>query len=244
MKNKAVEFLLNILFPRKCVFCGELLPFSNEDEICSECMNDLPFCLAYERCKICGRPNNENEKCPDCASMSYRGFDRACSAYIYKDAVKDALVRFKSEKYAGYSRLFAKHISAVIRYDLKDHDIDIVVSVPPRIDRMKSENYDQAMCLAKEISKEINKPYFKNTLVQAERRKKQSDLSADERRINAEGNYRVKKPELVSGRKILLVDDICTTGATLSECAKMLKKSGAAKVYCVTAATVLTTKAG
>ena len=238
MKNLAEKYILNLLYPPKCIFCHTLLPLSAEVFVCGRCMSDLPFCLAYERCEICGKPISEPGKCDDCRSMPYRSFNKACAAYIYKDSVRNALIAFKGESHASYAKVFAKHMQSVIENDFKKYKLDAVVSVPPRIDRIKSGKYDQAACLAAELSKQLHLPYYKNILMQKEVRKKQSDLNYEERIENVKDNYSVRLCDKIKGKVLLLVDDICTTGATLSECSKELKKAGAAAVYCATAATV------
>lgn len=239
MKNSVKKYIMNLIYPPKCVFCRTLLPISTETPVCSKCMSVLPFCLAYERCKICGKPITSADKCEDCRSMPYRHFDKACAAYIYKDNVKTALIKFKSERYSAYARVFAGHMKAVIENDFKKYSFDAVVSVPPRTDRIKSGEYDQAACLADELAKLLELPYYKKVLAQKEKRRKQSDLTAEERIKNVEGNYIVKQKGKIENKTLLLVDDICTTGATLSECSKVLKISGACAVYCATVATVI-----
>ena len=106
--------------------------------------------------------------------MPYRHFDKACAAYIYKDNVKTALIKFKSERYSAYARVFAGHMKAVIENDFKKYSFDAVVSVPPRTDRIKSGEYDQAACLADELAKLLELPYYKKVLAQKEKRRKQA----------------------------------------------------------------------
>ena len=103
---------------------------------------------------------------------------------------------------------------------------------------MRKEGYDQAETLAAAVAKQMELPYLGGVLYQSENRKKQSALSARERRVNVRGNYAVRKKSAVQGKCILLVDDITTTGATIQECAKVLRGAGAKAVYAAAAATV------
>lgn len=238
MNGKIFNYILNIIYPPKCVFCRRLLPISTQLPICEDCMNSLPFCLANERCEVCGKPVLNRGRCDACAEIPRRGFFKAAAAYVYKDAVKDALIRFKSENYSVYAKVFATHMCAVAEHDFKNVVFDAVISVPPRVERIKSGEYDQARCLASELAKQMGILYNTDVLRQIERRKKQSDLSAGERAENVRKNFRVENKAAVSGKILLLVDDINTTGATLDECSKTLKAAGAHKVYCLTAATV------
>lgn len=129
-------------------------------------------------------------------------------------------------------------MAVVIKHLVGSDSWDLVVAVPPRKKRMEREGYDQAAVLAREVAKELEIPYAKNVLAQVENRKKQSSLTYQERRGNVLGNIRMNKKNPVAGKRILLVDDICTTGATLEECAKILRAAGADLVDCTVAAIV------
>lgn len=236
---KLKEVWLGILFPKKCVFCGRLLSPTAESEVCYECMNNLPFCLAYNRCKKCGKPiGGEEKECGRCRMEKIRYYTKISAAYLYKDDVKKSILKFKNEKYSYYGRTYAEHIKIVVENDNKNRDFDVVIAVAPRSARMKKSGYDQAECLAENLAKLMNLPFKPEVLKQKEARKRQSSLSADERRENARGNYIVKRKDEIFGKRVLLVDDVCTTGATLTECAKVLKEAGAAQVCCAVAARV------
>ena len=235
--KKLKNIVLNLFFPCRCIFCQRLMPIKAEIAVCEECMKKLPFCLAHMRCRVCGKPISGGKLCSHCAAYPRRAYRRICSSYVYSKQVKTALVKFKHEKYKGYTRVFAEHMKAVAEYDFKDIKFDAVISVPPRPARMRTENYDQVECLARELAGKMRLPYWGGVLKQIETRYKQSELSAADRAANVRGNYRVLKADKILGKTLLLVDDICTTRATLAECAKVLKKAGAKTVCCVTAAT-------
>ena len=237
--RKIKEIVLSIIFPKKCVFCDAMLSPSAELCVCVNCINTLPFCLAYNRCRKCGKPVEEGEKeCSHCRDNKMKYCTKISAAYIYKDSVKKSILRFKDERYCSFARTFAHHMKIVAENDNKNREFDVVISVAPRKDRMRKSGYDQAECLGIELSKLMKLPFERNVLCQAERRKKQSSLSAEERCENAKGNYRVKRESVIKDKNILLVDDVCTTGSTLNECARVLKKAGANQVCCVVAATV------
>lgn len=237
--RKIKEIALNIIFPKKCIFCGTLLPACEDVCVCFKCMNTLPFCLAYNRCRRCGKPVGEGVKeCNHCREDKMKYYTKISAAYIYKDSVRKSILKFKSEGHSSYAHTFAHHMKIVAENDNKNREFDIVISVAPRKERMKKSGYDQAECLGIALAKLMALPFGKNVLCQVEKRIKQSSLSAEERRKNAKGNYCVKRDELIKGKNVLLVDDVCTTGATLNECAKVLKEAGANQICCVVAATV------
>lgn len=241
--SKLKTFILNLFFPCRCIFCGALMPLMSETAVCTECMNTLPFCLAHTRCAVCGKTIEKGRKfCSRCGIPSTAAYKKISSAYIYEGEVKRALVRFKHEGYRSYAEVFAEHMKAIAEHDFKDVKFDLIAAVPPRRARISKEGYDQAGYLARELSGRMGIPYCKGVLRQKERRRKQSELSAEDRILNVCGNYEAVKKDRIAGRTLLLVDDICTTGATLGECAKVLTENGAKAVYCVTAATVSESK--
>lgn len=241
MRKKKLKWLRKIrdfFFPPRCTFCRRSLPAGTEHLICIACENNLPYCLAADRCQRCGKPVEDGERCCRfCKSFQNSPYVRISAPYMYQDAVRSALLRFKHERYRCYADVFARHMRAVVKHDCREVEFDCVVSVPPRLERMRREGYDQAACLAQKLSAEMGIPRADGVLRQRENRQKQSGLGYGERLENAKGNFVVQKPGSIVGKTVLLVDDICTTRATLWHCAFALRNAGAASVYCVTVAT-------
>ncbi len=230
-----------VLFPPKCVFCGTILSVGMEPEkaICPLCEQKLPFTVNLPKCKGCGKPMEEDDVyCGICKASRRRVIRKVSAPYLYQKQVKRSILRFKKEVSRGYAHVYARHMQAVLEYDCPSVTFDMVVSAPPRIRQMQQEDYDQAAWLAQTLAKRMGIPYHAGVLKQKYIRKKQSSLSMKERWQNAEGNYMVKKPESVRGKTVLLVDDVCTTGATLYHCALALKEAEAKAVYCITVAVV------
>lgn len=236
--KKMIMRAVNFLFPARCIFCGRLLPLLAREMICLDCENGLPYAMAGNRCGRCGKPvKMKGGLCEHCRRNPYPAYKKISSPYLYKDSVRYAMLRFKRKKHRSFAWVFARRMKAVCDYDCPNVTFDFVVSVPPRAERMRKEGYDQAKNLAQTLARQMGIPYLWGAMKQKTQRKKQSDLSYEERIVNAKGNYRVRRIRKVSGKTILLVDDICTTRATLQECAAALKAAKAAAVYCVTAAT-------
>ncbi|MBR5152535.1 MAG: ComF family protein [Clostridia bacterium] len=234
-----VQWVANFFFPPKCIFCREVLPISvlREASVCGDCERTLPYTVAQRRCKSCGRPmKGKYVHCSMCRNHPGKPFVKISSAYFYRGRVKTAIVRFKKETYRGYAEVFARHLTSVIAYDCPGISFDAVVSAPPRKMRMQIHGYDQAETLARELGKRMGIPYIPYGLQQKESRKKQSSLSALERWNNAEDNVKVSSKPEWKGKTILLVDDVCTTGATLYASARALKDAGVSAVYCAVAA--------
>ncbi len=162
-------------------------------------------------------------------------FSTCVSPIYYENDVRDAILRFKFNDATNYADLFGGLIAGCVEENLKGR-YDIISWVPLSKKRMKKRGYDQAMLLAMSAALKLDdvavELLHKNTDVPA-----QSGVgSAEKRRANISGVYSAADEELIRDRRILLIDDIITTGSTLSECAKTLKYSGAKEVLCCTLA--------
>lgn len=224
--------LKNIIYPPKCIFCRRFLSLSAESNICEECMESLPFSLPFPSCKKCGRPILEDAPlCHRCRKGFAMSFTKVLSVYLYEDKVRQALLRFKMEKFRSYGKAFAVALATTIQREFPHQTFDCLVAVPPRKKKSDYRKYDQGKVLASALARELKIPYLRRVLRQKEARAKQSSLIFEERWGNVLDNFLVVREKDVRGKRILLVDDICTTGATLNECAKMLKKAGATEVF-------------
>jgi len=203
--------LLDLLFPPKCVFCGKVLSRGDEDW-CDNCTETLPYTLAG------GRQEGEY-------------FDFCISPLYYKGVVRKSVLRFKFGGAAAYADAYGKLLADCIR-EHPDINYDIISWVPLSGKRERSRGYDQAMLLALATALELQNVAVE-TLKKTADVRAQSELGGrDERRANISGAYEAADPELVDGKCVLLIDDIVTTGATLSECAMVLLSAGAARVVC------------
>ena len=207
--------ILDLLFPQKCTFCRKLLK-SGESGMCAACARDIP----------CTRGN---------AKRSGDFFSVCVSPLYYEGSVREAILRFKFRNATTYAGLFGKLIADCIRENLAG-EYDLISWVPLSKKRLKKRGYDQAMLLAMAAALELDDVAVE-TLVKHTDVPAQSGLgSAEKRRANVSGSYAVSDPELIDGKRILLIDDIVTTGSTLSECARTLLGAGAEKVVCATLA--------
>lgn len=207
--------ILDILFPPRCVFCRSFL-HDGEKELCEKCARSLPY------------TSGGGEKTGD--------FFSVCVAPLYYEgAVRESLLRFKFKDASGYSKTYGKLLCTCIRENLAGK-YDLISWVPLSSKRLKERGYDQSMLLAMAAALELDDVAV-CTLEKVKDVEKQSTVgSAEKRRANISGAYRAGDPELVGGKRILLIDDIVTTGSTLSECAKTLLEAGAAEVLCAAVA--------
>lgn len=207
--------LLDLFYPPRCAFCRKILK-TGENGMCNKCDAKI------------SRTNNGGAQGGDFIST-------CVSPLYYENEVRDAILRFKFNDATNYADLFGGFIANCIEENLKGR-YDIISWVPLSSKRLKKRGYDQAMLLAMSAALKLDdvavELLHKHTEVPA-----QSGVgSSEKRRANISGVYSVADEDLVRGRRILLIDDIVTTGATLSECAKTLKYSGAKEVLCCTLA--------
>lgn len=239
MKKNLRQLLLNLIYPPKCVFCGARLSPKASRSVCAECANTLPYTKVYVRCKRCGRPiaGTQSDSCRECRTQR-QYITRRTAAFVYVDAAKRAVLAFKKERNAGNAATLADYVAEMVRTDFKGVEFDYVVSVPPRKKSSSDESYDQAARLAKAVSLKISVPYLGGAMRQISKIRKQSTLSYSDRVWNVKGKFAVSKPNHIKNKTLLIIDDVCTSGSTLNECGKILKGSGAYRVYAATLTTV------
>lgn len=207
-----VGFLLDLLFPPKCVFCGKVLD-AGEDGLCSRCQRELPWLTDGE------------------AELTGEFFSLCAAPLRYQDKVRDSIRRYKFKGRRGYHKLYG-HLVAQCVHDHLAGRYDLITWVPLSPQRKKERGYDQAFLLASAAALELGEVAVE-TLRKDRDNAAQSGLTeASQRRANVLGAYTPVDPELVAGRRVLIIDDVVTTGSTLSECARTLRTMGAADVVC------------
>ena len=213
--NKIFDYILSLIYPPKCVFCGKVI---DKSDICSECEKTLPYTKG------------------DSVYQKFLFVDKCISPLYYKDYVRRAVLRFKFSGCSCYSRRLGAIMSECAENNLDCGSIDMISCIPLSKKRLHDRGYNQAELLAREISKAVDVK-FVPTLKKIKNNTAQSTIKdAKLRAKNVVGVYTVTDPETVKGKYILLVDDVVTTGSTVSEFARMLKKAGAKAVYCITLA--------
>lgn len=214
---KLISRLLDLLYPPRCVFCRRLL-YSGEDPVCRFCKDSLPYTGDSAR-------RNSPKHTDGCYAPLY-----------YEGTVRESLHRFKFSQRTGYADIYAGFMVKCI--DENEIFCDIISWAPVSRKRKRSRGYDQSELIARAVASRTGLP-CERTLDKIRDTSPQSlTKNARQRAENVKGAYRCCASELVQGKKILLIDDIVTSGSTLSECAKMLKEAGASDVIALTAACV------
>ena len=229
--------ILDFIWPRRCEICRKPVDRPGR-HVCADCLNRLPFVPTDGCCRRCGRAAeklNGEFLCADC--RAYRpSFDRAASALSFDGEARDLVNGFKFRGKLWLRADFADWLEAVVRVRFKVEDVDLVVPMPSTFLHRLDRGYNQCDYLGSALAKRLEKPYGRRVLRRRGSPKKQGGLQEEERRTNVLGTFAVRSPDAVRGKTVLVVDDIMTTGSTLSECAAELKRSGAARVWCATLA--------
>ena len=212
---KLLNWLLDLVYPPRCAFCRRLLP-DGVRGVCRFCEKKLPFVP------------------PDGQVQSFRNVDKCLSPLYYEGSVRESLHRYKFSSLTAYADIYSEFMGKCI--DENGISCDIITWIPLSRRRLRKRGYDQAELLARLIAKRQGF-HCVRLLKKLRNNPPQSGTgSPEKRRANVNGIYSCIKPDLVKEKTILLIDDIVTTGATLSEAAGVLKKAGAAAVYCAAVA--------
>ena len=202
--------LLNLLFPPKCVLCQKVLE-PQETDLCHSCRTDSPECAGLHK--------------------SFSFLDSWTAVWYYKGYIRTSILRYKfygARHYApAYGRMLAMRI-------LQEHTkpFDVVTWVPVSKLRRMLRGYDQAELLAEAVGQELGMIPVR-TLQKVRHNRPQSGISGQaKRRANVLGAYRITDPQQLRGKRVLILDDVITTGATAGECARVLLTAGAKEVHC------------
>lgn len=233
------KLIINLIYPPKCVFCGKRLSPKVAKRVCSECANTLPYARIYNRCSRCGRPisGTASRICKDC-SLTKSHITRSTAPFLYTDIARNGVLMLKREANSSNAITLSEYIVSMIRYDFKNVEFDYVVSAPLRKKSSNEQGYNHAGKLASNVALRLGIPYLSGALYHKGRIRKQSSLSIDDRIENVKGKFALRKPSIFKGKTVLVVDDVRTSGSTLNECARVLKESGAYRVYGATLTTV------
>lgn len=227
----------HLLWPGQCLVCRQSV-CPEDDHLCTACWQELSKAVASDYCRCCGRDVSPfgivNGRCGFCQDKTF-AFDGIARAGVYESTLRSMILAFKfSEKTELCRRLAPMLQQAVMVCDFYDQ-IDIITPVPLHWRRKLWRGFNQSHLLAKSL--ELDNVQVSTDLIRIRNTVQQWDLTPPQRRRNVKGAFAVRKGHPFENKTVLLVDDITTSSATLSECAKTLKAVGAKKVYTAVLAT-------
>lgn len=223
--------LLKLFWPEVCPFCGR----ASAQGICRECRKKTDRLVVREpKCMKCGKPveNAEQEYCRDCMDARHE-YDRGAALWLHRPPVNISVYQFKFHNQRSFGAYYAKAIVAEYGNVLGGWEIDMIIPVPLYPGKYRKRGYNQAAILAREIGKLLDIPVEEQILKRIRETAPQKNLSSRKRRQNLKDAFSVEKGSqfFLRNRTVLLADDIYTTGSTVDEAAKTLKKAGAEKVF-------------
>ena len=218
-----ISEFLNFFFPSRCPVCNERSDDHSHNPLCFRCWSAI---TKYEgpACAICGLPTVSpyTKICGECLDNK-PPFDKIRYFGIYEGPLKESIHLLK---FQGVKRLSIPLAGLI--YSLLTDKYDAIIPVPLHTSKLREREFNQTALLGHHLSKALSSPLLMNALCKNHETKLQTDVSGKERRDNLSGAFSASKE--ISGASILLVDDVITTGATVAECSKVLKKAGALKI--------------
>ncbi len=210
-----LDFVLSLIYPNVCGFCGKI----NQDFLCNECEDKIKDKLLYKIDEV-------NEKY----------FDKHIYLVNYEGQFREYILSYKFFDKSYMYKTFVKLILKNEKVCEAINTYDIIIPVPISKKRLKVRGYNQSGLIAKEIARNLKIMYLPNCLIKTKEIIEQNKLNKREREQNIIGAYEIAKEQILYNKKILLVDDIYTTGSTVNECSKTLIKANPSKIGVLTIA--------
>ena len=236
--KKIVSGFADILFPPECPACGTVLITSEGHSFCSGCRSSMNF-ITSPLCTTCGLPFTEaggaNHLCEDCI-LSSPPFFMARALGKYEETLLDAIHLFKYHGKISVGEALGRMMARASYDSLVVGDYSLIMPVPLHPKRLRERGFNQSLVLARQISKMFSIPLDFITLKRKIRTEAQVNLSRERRAANVRGAFEVTNGNGIEGKKILLIDDVYTTGSTAKECSKILTQNGAEEVAVLTLA--------
>ena len=236
LMNKSImqdikENIIVLFWPETCPFCQKVC----KEGICTECRERLEFLRIREpRCMQCGKQirSMEKEYCYDCMH-THHYYEQGLSLWNHKAPVNQSIYQFKYHNQRRYGELYSQELVKNFQKEIRRWNPDVIIPVPLHRARRRKRGYNQAQILAENLGRMLCIPVDSKSLARRKKTSPQKKLGHNERKKKLKNAFAVT-PAFRSVRKVLLVDDIYTTGNTLDAAAKALKEKGVEKVYFLT----------
>jgi ComF family protein len=234
---------IELLYPRNCQLCFQAIENTSAiGYVCADCLRSVhPIRAPF--CQKCGLPFRGEItvtfECGNCRDKNY-AFDRAIAAVTTQGIVRECVHRFKYARHEWFGNILAHYLIEAGLQHFDWDSVDAIVPVPLHPRKLREREFNQAEFLGNKLSRAFQKPLFTNNLCRIRDTQTQTRLDLQGRAENMRGAFAVKQPDAFTGKRLILVDDVFTTGATTNECANILFKAGAANVSILTVARQVT----
>ena len=223
--------ILEILYPARCPVCHGIL--KGKDGICPECRKRLHY-IKEPKCKKCGKQieKNEMEYCRDCQRFAH-AFDKGAAVFVYDDIMRRSISMFKYHNRREYAKVYAKEMYQHCRHFLKMASPDVILPVPVHKQKKRQRGFNQAELVAKELGKLMNVPVDNTYLIRKEKTTPQKELTRQQRKGNLKKAFEVSTAGKYY-KRVLLIDDIYTTGATIDTISEILRENQTKIIFFLT----------
>ncbi len=231
IRKDFLQAFSNIIFPERCIGCDAGLKICSKISFCQACLQDVRV-IQEPFCTTCGKPFDdgagESHLCSFCLKNSWY-FTRARAVVKYRGPIAEAVKKFKySGKMHGVKTFAALTREYYMYHPQPEHDV--IIPVPLHIRRLRKRGFNQSLVLCRKLFVKSKAKIAPCVLMRQQWTHPQTGLNGAERRKNVRNAFRVKYPDKVKNKRVLLVDDVFSTGSTVNECARILLKNRAAGV--------------
>ena len=222
--------ILDMIYPPRCPICHDIIDAGYE-MICAKCVKMLPV-LPDHCCKKCGKPIPELENyCHDC-KVGEHEFTQGVSVFLYDEIMRASIAYFKYLGRREYGKFYAASIWKYRKQALSLWKAEVIVPVPVHSSRKAVRGYNQAEVIAKELGEYMNLPVVIDAVIRCGKTKAQKELTPEERKKNLQNAF-AKGKNPFPWKRVLLIDDIYTTGSTVDAVTRVLKALGGEQIYVV-----------
>jgi len=250
----ALESLARLAYPEQCLLCGQPLGVDYR-HVCAACSERLPW-IGPHACPVCGEQVGEyaatDKGCAECRGHAFQ-FERAVAPFRYEGRVRELILQFKYGRRPSLAYALGDLLGDFLAQGGLSQEVDALAPVPLHWRRRFARGFNQARLIALEVGQRFSLPVLTGLLCRRVSTRSQTTFSRTQRRTNVRGAFviagsetdanplrrllaRLKRPPSVQGLRLLLIDDVLTTGSTASECARILRNAGATRVLVATLA--------
>jgi len=233
--------IASVCFPAGCLLCDQLLPDARRLPLCDNCLDSFQN-IGPGSCDLCGQPGTFDPEfpkdlsfCPDCQRHRF-AFQLARSYGLYKGPLARAIVLFKHEQIEPLGAWFASRLAELVQKEAERLAADVIVPVTLHRQRGRERGYNQVDVFGRPLARRLRLPYRPVLLVRSRPRPERHLLRTDEPWEAVRGAFAIREGGRVDNLRILLLDDVMTTGATLDACSRALREAGAKSVLGLTVA--------
>jgi len=224
------DVILNAVFPKTCPVCDNIIRY--DEKICRKCVTKIKY-IEEPRCKKCSKQLKDEtaEYCLDC-SRTHHLYRNGIAAFLYDDVVSKSIYKFKYHNRRTYAEYYGETIAKRYEAIIKSWHADVIIPVPIHEKKLIKRGYNQAGLIAKQLGINLGMKVDEKVLLRTVNTRPQKEMTKAERKKNLEKAFKISR-NVVRYRKVILVDDIYTTGSTIDECARVLLGAGVQDVYFV-----------